>query len=440
MIRVSSIWPFAKLLELLRYSYWVVPAMMAVASLALAFGILQLDRQFSASVVSNLGWFYVGGSEGAREVLSVIAGSMITVAGVVFSITLVALTLASSQFGPRVLRSFMEDRGSQMVLGVFIASFVYSLTVLRTIRGGDTEFVPQISVTVSFVLALVSLGFLIYFIHHVVSSIQASQIVAHISKELLRSIDDYFPESNTSDSVPPFDQEARVIQGDGYGYLQSVNEDGLINAAKEADVVLQFAVRPGEFVSPHIPIVHCMPAERCTDELAKHVARAFKLGNERSHTQDILFGVDQLVEVAVRALSPGTNDPFTAIRCLDWLAAGLSRRLQRGEPVSVRRDGDDHIRLVLRPVHFSEMLKSSFEQIEEYGRRSAAVTEHILTVLCQIAPHARSEEHREAILEHARQLLDSSRESLVLEQDRQTVEKLYHQLLRTLGTGTHDVL
>ncbi len=429
-----------KIWETIRYSYWAIPSAMALGALGLAFGLLEFDRVEAEGLLSELGWLYTGGSDGAREVVSVIAGSMITVAGVVFSITMVALTLASSQFGPRVLRNFMQDRGNQFVLGTFIATLVFSLMVLRTIEGGDEGFVPQLSVTTSVVMALGSLGVLIYFIHHVALSIQASKVVATIGKELFSSIDRTFPEME-DDSDPAnepalperFEEDVHVVSARGTGYLQAIDLSGLVEHARKADVVLKLVCRPGDFISPYKPLLLCRPASRCHDSLSDHLHSAFTTGQERSHTQDVLFAVDQLVEVSVRALSPGINDPFTAIRCLDWLGAALSRCLTRGQAPSVRKDEDGNIRVVLDPVTFDDMTDSALQQIQEYGGRSATVTLHVLEIIGDAARHTRMEAERAVLRRHANQVIENSRSELPQNQDRERVEVLYEKVLSAIA-------
>ncbi len=186
----------AQLWESLRTSYWFVPTVMTAGAVGLSFASVHLDQVVKAEWVRAVGWIWAGSPEGARQVLSTIAGSMITVAGVAFSITIVALTLASTQFGPRLLRNFVRDLGNQVVLGTFVSTFVYCLLVLRTVRGGDVaEFVPYLSVTLGVAFALASLGVLIYFIHHVSGAIQAEHLIASVADELEDAIERMFPES-----------------------------------------------------------------------------------------------------------------------------------------------------------------------------------------------------------------------------------------------------
>jgi uncharacterized membrane protein len=184
-----------KLWDSLRATFWLVPTLMAIMAIGLSFAMVALDEAVGNRVLEKVGWVWAGGPEGARGLLSTVAGSMITVAGVVFSITIVALSLASSQYGPRLLRNFVRDKGNQIVLGSFIATFVYCLLVLRTVRGDDgAHFVPAIAITLGMVLTLASLGVLIYFIHHVSISIQAATIIGLVSHELNEVIERLFPE------------------------------------------------------------------------------------------------------------------------------------------------------------------------------------------------------------------------------------------------------
>ncbi|MDQ3169892.1 MAG: DUF2254 domain-containing protein, partial [Acidobacteriota bacterium] len=302
--------------EALRATYWAVPSMMVVGALALSAGMVQLDRATGAQLLDRLSWVYTGGPEGARAVLSTIAASMITVAGVTFSITIVALALASQQFGPRLLRNFLRDRGNQVVLGTFVSTFVYSLMVLRTVRGGDdSEFVPNLSVTAAVMLALFSLGVLIYFIHHVSVSIQASQIIANVASDLEEAIDRLFPERvdedvpSVSHEPPPADPGAsESLRSHRSGYVQAIDGTRLMKAAAARDLVVRIEAGPGTFVREGSSLLRLW-GRGAADDGADAVRAAFVIGADRTGAQDISFFVEQLVELAVRALSPGVNDP-----------------------------------------------------------------------------------------------------------------------------------
>jgi uncharacterized membrane protein len=254
----------------LRSSFWFLPSLMAAGAVALAFAMVTVDEAVAEEWVLELGWVYTGGAEGASAVLGTIASSMITIAGLVFSMTLVALSLASSQFGSRLLRNFMRDTANQLVLGTFVATFLYCLLVLRTIRRADeVAFVPHVSVTLGVLFAIASLGVLIYFIHHVSVSIQADQIVARVGAELNAGIDRLFPDRTGQGTSRPaaeslddgFDARSRPIAADGDGYVQIVDAQALLRMATRADALFRVDRRPGDYVVEGTTIVTVAPGD-----------------------------------------------------------------------------------------------------------------------------------------------------------------------------------
>lgn len=366
-----------KLWDSLHSSYWFVPTLMALAGIALAFAMLMLDRTGKTGM-QKWWWIYTGGPDGARTLLSAVASSMVSVAATAFSITIVALQLAASNFGPRLLRNFMQDTGNQVVLGTFIATFIYSLLVLRTIHGENYSFfVPQLSVTVGIVLAIASIGVLIYFINHASTIIQASHVIFEVSADLDRAIDRLFPEKigrSVSESkrqvgVPAnFDSEACPIRASGSGYIQAVDDEKLMKIACQHNLLLRLQYRPGKFVIQGSNLVMVLPGERVNRKLIDRINDAFILGKERTEQQDVEFPIAQLVEIALRAISPAVNDPFTAIRCIDRLSAGLSRLAQRDFPSPYRYDQDNNLRAIAQGVTFAGLTDAAFNQIRQYGR------------------------------------------------------------------------
>lgn len=428
-------------------SLWFIPTLMATVTVALSFATITLDGAVKERLVDRMGWIWTGGPNGAREILSTIAGSMITVAGVVFSITVVVLALASSQFGPRLLRNFMRDRGNQIVLGTFISTFTYCLLVLRTIRGDDgaSEFVPHISVTLGIVLALVSLGVLIYFIHHVSVSIQAPIIIAKVAEELDRGIERLFPEklgqslgentapANGMDIPPELDRDGCAVPSCASGYLQAIDTEGMMQLATEKDLFLRVNHRPGEFVVQGGNSVLIWPRQSVDESLANEINALFIIGTQRTEEQDIEFSVHQLVEIAVRALSPGINDPFTAMTCVDRLGAALCRLAERKIPSPYRHDDKGKLRVIAKGATFAGITDAAFNPIRQYGRSSALVTLRLLDMLAVIAEHVRREEDRQALVRHALLIERASRDALKEQVERETVEELYRTVLEALG-------
>jgi uncharacterized membrane protein len=419
-----------------RSSFWFLPAVMAGGAVALSFAGVALDEQVTDWLTLNWGWTFTGGAEGASSLLGAIAGSMITIAGVVFSMTLVALSLASSQLGPRLLRNFMRDTTTQMALGTFAATFLYCLLVLRTIRRVDeVAFVPHLSVTGGVLLAVVSVGELIYFIHHVSVSIQANEIVARVGMELIEGIDRLFPkhigrEAPRIPTDPPdvgfldtFCREARPVGSTGDGYLQFIDGDALMALAMQEDAVFRLELRPGHYVVAARPLVFVWPGNRVNDQLMDRVNSAFYMGNQRTSVMDIEFAVNQLVEIAIRALSPGVNDPFTAITCVDHLGSALSRLATRDMPSPYRHDRHNQLRVIAPANTFSGVVDVAFNQIRQYSRSSAAVTIRLLETIGVIAEFVHRPEDRATLVRHTEMIARGASEGLPEDEDRRAVEE-----------------
>ncbi|MCU0547315.1 MAG: DUF2254 domain-containing protein [Oscillatoriaceae cyanobacterium Prado104] len=435
-VKLSKLW------DSLHSSYWFIPTLMALGSMILAIAMLTLDR---AGNTPNWWWIYTGGTDGARSLLSSVASSMVSVVATAFSITIVALQLASSNFGPRLLRNFMQDTGNQIVLGTFIATFIYCLLVLRTIHGeGDEykEFIPQLSVTVGTGLAIASIGVLIYFIHHASTIIQASHVITQVSGDLDKAIDRLFPEKigdgneekprQLAEILAKFDSEASPVKADRDGYLQAIDDGELMNIARDRNLLVLLKTHPGKFVIAGSDLAMVLPGERVDRNLNKQINDAFILGKERTEYQDVEFPIDQLVEIALRAISPAVNDPFTAIRCIDRLSAGLSRLAQRNFPSPDRYDCDRNLRVIAEGVTFEELVNSAFNQIRQYGRSDVAVTIRLLESLARIVPYTRNSQQRETLRRHAQMILNNSREQISQEGDRKDVQERYQRVIQAL--------
>jgi len=423
---------------------------MALGAVTLAFALPQLDRVAQAELSEKWDWTYTGGPEGARAVLSTIAGSMITVAGVVFSITIVALSLASAQFGPRLLRNFIRDRGNQFVLGTFTATYIYCLLVLRTVRGTNHEhFVPGISVTVGFFFALVGLGVLIYFIHHVAVSIQANEVIATVGRELDETIDRLWPEELGQGPPSPAKpvetavpaamiHDAAPIAALASGYIAAINDSALLRLACEHDVVVSLQRRPGHFVVRGNPLATIWPGDRADDDLGQALNGVFTLSTHRTPFQDVEFAIDQLVEVAVRALSPGVNDPFTAMACIDRLGQALSRLCRRSVPSNRRYDAEGQLRVIACPSTIESITDAAFNQIRQYGRSSPAVMIRLLETLAVVANSGQREVDRAALLRHAELIQRASQQSIPEQADRGDVEERFAAVQSALQIRSAD--
>jgi uncharacterized membrane protein len=434
--------------ERVRSGYWFLPSLLSAAAIALAFATVALDDALSARWAERVGWAYTGGAEGASAVLGAIAGSMITIAGVVFSLTLLTLSLASTQFGPRLLRNFLRDLVNQVVLGSFVATFLYCLLVLRTIRHGDEgEFVPHLSVTVGVLMAVASIGVLIYFVHHVSSSIQVDRVIAGVFDELRAGIDRLFPdrlgegEAGAVEKLPEgFESEAREVRSSADGYLQVVDADRLLSLAGERDCVARLERRPGHYVFAGGVLARIWPGDRVDEACCARIRDAFVLGPQRTPDQDVEFSVHQLVEIAVRALSPGVNDPFTAIRCVDRIGSALARLAARAMPSPYRHDGEGRLRVVAHPTSFPDLLAAALDQIRQNARSNAAVTIRLLEVIAAVADCARRPADLAALRLHAEMIERGSRAGLAEERDRADVADRYRAVIAILSDRDGDAV
>jgi uncharacterized membrane protein len=438
-VKLTKIW------DSLHSSYWFLPTIFAFIAIALAFTMLWLDVQGYYGFIEEWGWMYSVGTDGAREVLSAVASSTIGVAGTAFSITIVALQLASSNFGPRLLRNFMQDTGNQIVLGTFIGTFIYSLLVLRTIRGdGDDfdKFVPQLSVTVGLLLAIASIGVLIYFIHHASTIIQVSHVIADTSKELDRAIERLFPEKLGRSASQPrleeedipadFDVNTYGVKAKDSGYLQAIDNEELMKLACKQNLIFRLNYRPGKFVVPGNEWIVIYPRKCVTRKLLKKLDDTLILGKERTEQQDVEFPIEQLVEIALRALSPSLNDPFTAIRCIDRLSAGLSHLAQKDFPSPYRYDNQGNLRVIAESVTFVGILDTAFNQLRQNGKSDVAVTIRLLEAIAIIARYTPTQKERGTLLRHAEMIWQDSQQAISAESDKQDIEEKYQIVEKAL--------
>jgi uncharacterized membrane protein len=428
--------------DVLRTNLWLVPGIEVLAAVALFAGTLSLDRAAYRGDFGLPAWVISGTADAARQILTAIAAALITVVGVVFSIILVTLTLASTQFGPRMLRNFIRDRGTQLTLGTFVATFVYAVLVLVSIGPGPHgDFVPHIGVTVTIALMVAALGVLIYFIHHTATSIQLPQVIASIAADLSEAID--VQGGPDARSVWAGDQErgpspaeltrrmeaaGGVVRAPASGYLQFIRHRVLVQLATEADAVIVLNYRPGHFLVQGHPFALVWPPEAAA-RVSHVLGRAHITGPNRTLTQDISFGIDQLVEIAIRALSPAVNDTFTALTCIDWLADSLCKITVRWNPGRVHRDSDGFIRVISAEPSHERLVQRAFEKIRQASQGMPAVMIRQLDALAKIMTDTSSAGQRQVLLDQAAMIQRASERSVPEGADRQDVRRRYEEVL-----------
>jgi uncharacterized membrane protein len=425
--------------DALRTTLWVIPAALVAAIIVLFLATYVIDRAANSGRIRIPSWLEAAASPDAgRQILIAIAAAVITVIGVVFSITILALTLASQQFGPRMLRNFVRDRGTQLTLGFFVATFVYAILALGSIR---TSFVPHISITMALALVLGDLVVLIYFIDHIAKSIQLPEVIASIARDLTDAIDNDIlaADAATGPSVAPLsgpslaellvhlDDEGVPVPATASGYLQFVGRDELVAIATNANSVIRLTHRPGHFVSVGSPLATVWPGG-AAPLVAGELSASHITGAQRTLLQDPIFAIDQLVEIAIRALSPAVNDTFSALTCIDWLSDGLSRAAAQGSSEGLYLDRRGQVRLIAPKPDFARMVNRSFDKIRQAARSTPAVGIRLMESLGRIFAHATTPEQQQALLRQAAMVMRASEEAIAEPNDVADVRLRYDRL------------
>jgi uncharacterized membrane protein len=424
---------------------------MALAAIALAIAAVALDGYLGSAWINDITWLFDNLPAGARAVLSTIAGSMITVAGVTFSMTIAALSFATGQIGPRLVSNFMRDRGNQVTLGTFIATFLYCLMVLRTVRSADETsdgpdaigaFVPHVAILIALLLAAASVAVLIYFIHHISDSINISSIVSNIGRELNRSLETMFPDRLgdeadetrlATDAMPFITSEIAPVESPHDGYVVLVDLEALMSTAVHHDLVLRLEFRPGDFVTRGNRLLWAWPAHKVTEEVAERLVAAYAFGSRRTREQNLLFLVDELAEIIARALSPGVNDPYTAMTALDWMKSVLANLGRRHIPDPVRLDDTGQIRVIVSPVSYARFAGAIFDPIRPYVSADRNAALHALKILADLAAELRPGARRDVIMQQAAALHQAALEQLPLIRDREEIDRRYNSLAEVVA-------
>lgn len=388
-------------------SFWFVPSLVSLFGPLLAVFFLMIDHAFQ---VKHLPLLFSGGATEASTILSVIAGSLITVAGLTFSITIVVLQLLSSQYTPRALRSFLQDRVTQVVAGGFFGIFAYSLIVLMTVRDPvplDPGFLPAVSITVGINLGFLGLALLLIFIHHTGQIIQVSDIAARIAMQTMEAIDASYPvwsDEPHQDNVFSLIQTWQTSENPAQlrapfpGYIQRISLSHLLQDIKFLRLQIHLLVSPGDFVTEETVIAHIWPAHAVDEVCRKMLLHCIYIERERDIAQDIRFGVRQLADIALRALSPAINDPTTGILCIKYLQAVLERLVRRQSGPDAYHFNNRAGMLKIRQPSFEEYL-AVFTEIKHYTGGNQRVETALVSALNAIHDVAvRSHNHKESDL------------------------------------------
>ncbi|MDA3873013.1 MAG: DUF2254 domain-containing protein [Kiritimatiellae bacterium] len=421
----------------LRCSFWFLPSLIVAGSIAIALALIHVDSTGGQEWMNRWPKLFGSSAAGARGVLSTIAGSMMTVVGVTFSMTLVTLALASSQYTSRILRNFMRDRVTQVVLGIFAGNFIYCLIVLRTIRGGDDSgFIPSVAVTFGVVLAISGIGALIFFIHHIAASIQASSIIASVADETLAAIDRLFPENvgqtpedDDEDPSPLPERNWQAVPALENGYIQSVDTATLLRLARKHQTLVRMERGVGEFAVQHTTLASLALKVPPEPELTTALQAAYGIHRLRTVEQEPAFGIRQIVEIALRALSPGINYTTTAVMCVDYLTAIMARLASRNIPSSHRYEEGELQVITIGPT-FTSLATESFDQIRVSAAGNVAVMLRMLGALQTIASLTDNPVRRQVLREQVECIAELALRTIAAPHDRARFE---NRLTRTLS-------
>jgi uncharacterized membrane protein len=422
MNKLKQLWSHIK------QSLWFVPTVMVLFFILLAIGFITIDFNLKSDYPRIFG----AGVDGSREMLSAIAGSMITIAGLTFSLTLVAMAQASSQYTSRILRNFMRDRSNQFVLGYFVGIFSYCVIVLRTIHSEEDEnFIPALAVNLGLLLAVASIGVLIFYVHHIASSIQATSIISLAARDTIAAVKRLFPEPVGEEAGKPEEErfaeeidqtEWQPIESHETGYIQNVDSEGLVDFAVERRGVVRMERGIGEFIVEGSPLASFNGEAEFDEESQSDFEGLYIISQYRTIDQDSGFGIRQLVDIALKGLSPGVNDTTTAIVCIDYLGAILTELAKRRieHPFRVK---DGKVRVIAAGPNFESLANEAFDQIRDVADGSTAVYLRLLGAIETIARQTTSEKRRDVLKKHIELIAEEAGRTLKSDYNQNQVSK-----------------
>ena len=437
LVRLKTLW------SIVQGSLWFLPSMVVVACAATAFLMMWLDTNAARTLNVDLPLLFQAGPEGARDMLSTIAGSILTVASITFSFTIVVFSFASTQYGSRTLHNFMDDNVNQVVLGMLLGTFVYCQLVLRTIRLEAESFVPAISVNFALVLAIADLGLFIFYIHHVAETIQAYHIINRVGVATRKSIDHIFrarasspshavDESNLYHLIGPVTEICCINEG----YIQAIDTDSILIAMERHDLVIEYDKAVGMYVVKGERLARVGPESRVTPAVLKQVHNSFVLGSHRTIYQDPQYGVLMLNDIAIKALSPAINDPNTAVMSLNEISTVLRHVVDRELPAHVHYGVDGKVRAILKETTFEKLAGQAFDQIRRFGMSDATIPIKMLDVISEIAGGEVRPDHLEVLRLHVRAIIEDAEAALKSTRDRALFSQKVASLPESLVSGT----
>lgn len=402
----------------IRSSYWYTPFLMVLIAAMLSYVSLTVDTLIPSNWLYDLGWFHPNNPDGARALLSTIASSLITVAGVIFSMTIVAVSFAASKIGPHIISNFMRDRSTQLSLGVFIASFLYALLILRAILNTGSEgiiFVPQLSLLIAMIFAILCIFVLIYFVHHIPDSINLPNVLSKIGEQLYQQADRLFPviseQNNVKEtgSIPEaYHQHVEDISANFHGYIRVINIGSILSTAKTHDVIIQLIESPGFFATDKSTIMRVYSKSVISEELARDCRNCLAYGAQRNQDQDSGYHIHLLVEIIARSMSPSMNEPFVAITSMKWLQQFLEKIADKAAQPAYHLDTDSHLRLIYHPPDFAHFCDLIFPKIMPYVCKDRNAGSALYQIINQLIETCDDKEKKLILKAHADALKKSA--------------------------------
>lgn len=428
----------------LQVNFWFVPAIMALAAILLVVVMHWVDSQYDENILANFRMIVSGEASELRSFMLGMAVTILTTTGIVFTLLTLPLSTVAAQYGSRLLRVFLSDRTIQLVLGQFVATFIYCFVAAVSIQPNDPDV--SITFTIGILLMLVAVGCLILLIQHISKMLQAPFIAAIAGAELLKVVQKHISSVESRfEQKDPIDQHTQIDRGEseGYpvqvqqaGYIQYIDPEYILMVAQTQNLVIHLLCKPGQFLWQGMTFAMIWPPERVNRDIEKEILKAMQIGNQRTPTQDIEYAVDQLVEMAVRAISPSNNDPFTTMTCLDYLGQGLAHLARVEDDQAISLDQNNQIRLLFKVISFPELVDTAFEMLRHSSRNNATVLVHMLNVIDQIGRDAPLPQKRHVLLHQVKLIVAESQDSNLIEADQQGVcqraEEVEQRLLASL--------
>ena len=419
---------------------------MCLAAVLLFLVTVAVDQSVVSGTFALPGWLSMGGPDDARAILGALLGAVSTVLALIFSVALLVLSMATTQFGPRILYRFVRDGITQITIGFFLASFLYALLAFVVTRQeANYQFVPELTLICSAILVMLSFAFLIVFSHRIAMSIQTQNVVEHIVADLHASLARWVTragehpvlrrtpaaEAERESLVARCAANGGVVPAPRTGFIQDVDLVHLASAADGLNAVAHLMYRPGQFVMNGAALAQILPDSRAA-ALTPTLLRDVRIGTQRVLEQDFEFGFAQLVEVALRALS--FNDTFTALTCVDWLGDELRAFALRGEDAGICLGPSGAARLVWSPLRFTRLVKAAFDQIRQAAVGNPAVTIRLLQTLARLAEQIADARLREGLAKQVEAVWETVSAEALVKSDREDVERAYRRSCEALSS------